>query len=396
MSEHECTMFVMGPRDESAKWDVRDLVKNVKLDTDSDYSAGTLTFDLLEVNEGFVPHDGDDVQFTWDNEKVFYGHVFKVDYTGEEVFSCTAYDNRRYLKNQDSRKWPIGTLSQRFDTACSYVGVNHAVVDSSSYKLPAKLSDGTSFWDMLKEDIEATKRMTGEQFFISDAYGRIELHKFPVKDLGIMIGDKDGQIVTSWSYDRSIDDAANIIKVVKSSQKDKQTVTTTAKGKAGQKGKAPKQTKAQKAATKKQKAADKAKKKSDKAASDKRTAELKKVYGDTGAQDPENTVISSAVAKADTVEDWGGLQVVVKEDNDKANQAQMQQLADSTLKQKNVETKEMKISTLGSLDFVVGVTFVMQIQSLADIGITNRKVTVTKVTQNFDLTNWTTDMEVTI
>lgn len=396
MSEHECTMFVMGPRNESVKWDVRELVKNVKLDTDSDYSAGTLTFDLLEVNEGFVPHDGDDVQFTWDNQKVFYGHVFKVDYTGEEVFSCTAYDNRRYLKNQDSRKWPIGTLSQRFEAACSYVGVKHKVVNNASYKLPAKLSDGTSFWDMLKEDIEATKRMTGDQYIITDNYGQLELHKVPIKDLNIMIGDKDGQIVSSWSYDRSIDDAANIVKIVKSSQKDKQTVTTTAKGEVGKKGKAPKQTKAQKAAAKKQKVDDQKKEKADKVASDKRTAELKRVYGDTGAQDPAETVLSSAVAKADDVEEWGGLQVVVKVDNDKANAAQMQAQAKATLKEKNVETKEMKLTTLGSLDFTVGVTFVMQIQSLADIGITNRKVLITKVTQNFDLTNWTTDLEVTI
>ncbi|WP_127849727.1 XkdQ/YqbQ family protein [Lacticaseibacillus hulanensis] len=325
-----CTQFIVGHRGSTDRWDVRDLATNVKLDTDDDFAAGTLTFDLLEVNEGFGPSNGDEVRFGWDNGKTFFGYIFKAGYTSDEVFSITAYDPMRYLKNQDTRVWPIGTLSQRFVTACQSVGIKYKVVTASKYKLPSKLSDGVSFFDMLQEDIEATQTGTGARFILRCNYDTVELVQTPTKALQYLVGDGTG--ITSWEYDRDIDDAYNVVKVVKTKQDKNGSATATA--------------------------------------------------------------ITSASASGSTISRWGKLQKVEKVTDDDTNLAQMKTKAAHLLRASNVEAKTMKLTVLGSMDYQLGVAFMLQVKSLVEMGL-KPVCTVRKCTQNFDPTNWTTDLEVT-
>lgn len=334
------TQFQIHTRGSTDYWDVSKLVSNVKWTTDSNFAAGSLTFDLYEVNEGFVPNNGDEVRFSWDGQKIFFGYIFKVNYTSDEVFSCTAYDWMRYLKNQDSLVWPVSTVAQRFNTACATAGIPHRVLYDGNYKLPAKVSDGVTYFSMLQDDIEATKTSFGQDMFIRDNYGTVELCAMPLPRSGSVLVVGDGSMATSWEYDRSIDDAANVVKVVKNSKKDAGKSTATAR------------------------------------------------------DDPNNTVITSQTASGSTVGRWGKLQIVEKVSDDKMNAAQMGERARALLREKNIQASSMKITAIGSLDFKVGVTFVMKIASLGDIGIKAPAVTIKKCTHNFDLNNWTTDLEV--
>lgn len=322
------TQFQIHTRGSSNYWNVLDIAKPPTLTTDADFAAGTLTFDLVEVNEGFTPHNGDEVKFAWNGVNVFFGYIFKCGYTSDEVFSVTAYDKTRYLKNQDSIVWPVSTVAQRFNTACAAAGITHKVVYDAGYKLPTKVSDGVSYFSMLQEDIETTTAEFGQQQFIRDNFGTVELCAFPLPTSGEVMLVGDGSMATSWSYDRSIDDAANSVKVEKNSQADS--------GKIG----------------------------------------------------------ATQTATGDTISKWGKLQVVSKLSDDKMNAAQQLAKAKTLLKTSNIEAETMKVSTAGSLEFYTGGTFVLKVQSLADIGIKAPVVAIGKCTQNFDPDNWTTDMEV--
>lgn len=338
------TKFEIHSRKSENYWDVRKLVKDdFTLKTDGNFAAGELDFDLFEVNEGFVPNNGDEVRFEWDNQKIFFGHIFKVNYTSDEVFSCVAYDNMRYLKNEDSLVWPVSTLTQRFTTMCKSAGVSYRIVKGSNYKLPAKVSDGVSFFSMLQEDIESVYTATKERYFIRDNFGTVELCAMPLQTSGevLVVGDKS--IATSWEYDRSIDDAANVVKVVKNSKKDAGKTTATA------------------------------------------------------SDDLNNTVITSqSASSSSTISRWGKLQIVEKVNDDKMNSAQMKSQARSLLKQHNIQESSMKVTAIGSLYFKVGSIFMLKVASLGDIGIKQPIVTVQTCTQNFSSKNWTTDMEVSL
>nr|WP_054776944.1 hypothetical protein [Lacticaseibacillus saniviri] len=96
----ELTTLSVNSRGSSQQWDIKSLATNMSYVKDSNFAAGELTFDVLEVNEGWTPQNGDEVHMSWDGVKVFFGYIFKIGYSGDEKFSITAYDKLRYLKTK--------------------------------------------------------------------------------------------------------------------------------------------------------------------------------------------------------------------------------------------------------------------------------------------------------
>lgn len=339
------TLFTIQKAGESTTWDVRQLLESdIEWTTDIDFSAGELKFKLVEVDEGFTPKSGDIVRFKWDNKPVFKGRIFKFDYDGSEVFSVTAYDSLRYFKNQDSLVWPVSTISQRFTKVAKLAGVKYKVVNGSSHKLAAEVCDSKSYFDMLKDSFKATQRATSVKHFLFDNYGTVELRKTPFKNIDYYLGDKSE--MTNFSYSRSIDDSANIVRVVRTDKKKKQTSTSTAK-----------------ASTK---------------------------------EDPKDTkFVTQTVSHPNSVKKWGRLQVVEKA-KDKANIAQMKQKAKDILKSKGKQAHTLKISTFATLNMIPGNYYPVKIKSLKDIGIGTKYMMITKATHKFTSTTETADLEMKV
>lgn len=224
------TKFVIKRRTTSAAWDVSKLVTNVKWSIDMNYSAGELDFQLLEANDGFAPHNGDVVFFEWDNRPIFKGYIFKNELKAGSSYDITAYDALRYFKNSDSLVFPVTTVGQRFNTICKYLKLDHKVITAPKYKLKSELNDNKSYFSMLQSGIISTYKHTGEHYFLKDNYGVVELRRYPYKQLNTIVGD--GSLLNDYSLTRSIDQAANVVKVVKSSttKGKKKTATEQATG----------------------------------------------------------------------------------------------------------------------------------------------------------------------
>ncbi|TPR21453.1 late control protein D [Apilactobacillus timberlakei] len=224
------TKFIIKRRTQNQAWNAKSLVTNVKYSNDMNYAAGELTFDLIEVNDGFAIHNGDVVMFEWDSHKIFKGYVFKYDFKQGATYSVTAYDGLRYFKSNDSMVFPTNTLGQRFNTICGYLELPHKVIAMPKHKLKAELSDNKSYFSMLQSGIDSTRRAGDGHYFLRDNCGTIELRKYPHYQLKMIIGDKS--LVTDYTLSRSIDQAANIVKVVKSATKkgQKKINTETASG----------------------------------------------------------------------------------------------------------------------------------------------------------------------
>lgn len=332
------TKFTIGRRTDERIWDVRGILSGeITWTTDLNYSAGSLEFELLEVDEGFTPHMGDIVQFYWDNAKVFYGYVFDFKYT-DEKFSVTAYDKMRYLKNQDSLVWPVSTLSQRFSKVAKMAGVSYRVVNGSNHKLVAEVADGKSYFDMLQTSIESTQNATGDQFFLMANYDTVELRKAPYKESAIIVGDKS--LMTKFEYEQSIDDAANVVRIVREDEDKGQRSTATA-----------------------------------------------------GTKDPDNTSFT-AVTASGNVSKWGRLQYV-ETAKDKANVVQMRQQAKDLLKLKNKATNKLTLTALGDPALVAGNSTWLKVQSLKDIGYGTKALLITKATHHFSA-DYTVEIEMKV
>ncbi|UQS85869.1 hypothetical protein MOO46_07725 (plasmid) [Apilactobacillus apisilvae] len=349
------TKFIIKRRTKDESWDVRKLVTDVKLTTDMNYSAGELDFNLIEVNDGFSVHNGDIVIFNWNHNKTFFGYIFNYELNKGGSFKVTAYDKMRYLKSTDSIMFPVSTLGQRFNTICNFLEVKHKVMANPNHKLKSEIADDKTYFSMLQSAIDKTRRATGEHFFLRDNYGTIELRKYPHYQIKFILGDKS--LVTDYTFSRSIENTANVIKVVKTSEiKGKKKVTTV---KSVGKGAKKHQKKSTKTIT---------------------TKEGKKIF--------------TKSAEGGTVEKWGKL-VYTKNITSKTNAAQMKQEAQNLLKQKNKQENQLKISAIGNVYLQAGNSVMVKIKDLSQIGVGTKKYLIKKAIHNFG-DKYTVDLELRI
>ncbi|APX72719.1 late control protein D [Companilactobacillus allii] len=325
------TKFTIGRRNSGDTWDVSSLASNIKWVTDLNFAAGTFTFDLL-FDGSFYPQSGDVVEFQWDEQKIFFGYIFKTTFK-DKKFSITAYDKMRYLKNEDSFVWPVSTISDRFDTVCKMAEINHKVINVSDYKLAAEVADSKTYFDMLKSGIDSTQKATNQMYYVFANYDVVELRKAPYNNLDIIIGDQS--LLTDFSFEKSIDDAANSVRIIKKNSSESQQTTSTA------------------------------------------TAD-----SESAGDDPKTTSFAYTDVKAHDILDWGKLQIV-ENAKDKANNAQMKQRADELLKEKNRETYTLSLDCLGNTSLIAGNSVNLQISELSKAGFYVGNTAIIKATHNF-------------
>ena len=309
-------------------YDLRNVVANVKWTTDLNFSAGELTFDLIQKAHPIIPYTGDIIKFRWSHHKIFYGYVFKYEVKEDNTVSVTCYDKERYLKNQDSIVWKAGTVADRFNNVCKRAGIKHKVVDKPTHKVAAEVCDGKTYFDMLKSAITKTLSATKHMYYVYCNYDVVELRRAPYKKLKIIIGSKSS--ITGFSYAVDINDTANVVKVIQKDVKKSQSKSATAKQKKGN-GKNQKTTSAKAKTSKKDEA--------------------------------KRTSFKSVSAKGDSTEQWGKLQVTVNKKN-KANHAQMVKQAKDELRKRNRANKELTVDCIGNVDLVAGNAVTIKINDI--------------------------------
>lgn len=213
-------------RDGKTGYDLSKNVSNAKWTTDLNYSAGELTFDLVFDQKPKKPALGGIIKYWYNGRKVFYGYVFDVKIQTDRTVSVTAYDRLYYLKSQDAIVWPTMTLAARFTQVCKRAGVTHKVTVKNTHKVKAEISDGKTYFDMLKSAVNKTFKSTGHYYFLATNWATVELRRAPYKKLSMIVGDKSGML--SGSLEESITNAYNIVKVYAKHTKGKKTSTAGA------------------------------------------------------------------------------------------------------------------------------------------------------------------------
>ena len=213
-------------------YELKDLVYNIKWTTTMDFSAGELTFDLVQPYDqaNIIPYTGDIIKFSWDKQKVFYGYVWTYTLKKDRVVSVSCYDSMRYLKNEDTLIFKANNAGQRFKTICSKAGIKGAAIKSPTTKLKATIYEGKTYFDMLQDSFNKTLKKSSHKYFLTTNYDRVELRRVPHKKLDFYIGDSSGLIDATYSVD--IENTYNTIRVIKSdSKKHKIAAATTVSGK---------------------------------------------------------------------------------------------------------------------------------------------------------------------
>ena len=155
--------YIMHIIDQESKdgFDVSELAYNITHTTTLQGQAGKLTFnlrkdpnDILHISMGSV------VKFWYDDIPIFYGYVFNLKTSREEVYQVTAYDQMRYLQNHDYFLVEDLSLQDIFKDICTQLKMQYKILGKANsnkdVKIEKHLFADASYFDILQYAINET------------------------------------------------------------------------------------------------------------------------------------------------------------------------------------------------------------------------------------------------
>lgn len=193
-------------------YDISEIITPPTWSTSLESQPGTLEFNMIEDPKVFL-RAGDTIEMKIDGKKIFEGKVFRRSKLKDKLWKITAYDNMRYLQNEDTLLFPANPVSSRFKKICQAQGLPHKVRDTSYYNCSPVIKDKHSYYSMIEEAIEETRKGSGARFGVWSNGSTLELFLLNRMITKIVIGDQS--LLTDYEYEASIDDMYNSVKVMR-------------------------------------------------------------------------------------------------------------------------------------------------------------------------------------
>ena len=100
-------------------YNITDIAGKITISDSIDGTAGKLTCILeKDPNNLLQISNGSSISFIVDGKGFFFGYIFKIGTDANENYKITAYDQMRYLKNQDVYVTKNMTASDIFAKIC--------------------------------------------------------------------------------------------------------------------------------------------------------------------------------------------------------------------------------------------------------------------------------------
>lgn len=208
-------------------FDVSELASQIRYFTSMEGQPGKLTFMLeKDPNNILTISVGSIVSFKIVEDKVekgiFFGYVFTLGTDATEAYEVVAYDQMRYLKNEDIYNMKDMTASKLFIDLCNILGIQRYSVNiPSGYVLPTKLFNKQTYFNMIDWACKETllKSPMHQYFFVRDVFGTLQFNELENAKTDYIIGD--GSMLTDYKYELDIDsDTYNKVSIVKVSEKE--------------------------------------------------------------------------------------------------------------------------------------------------------------------------------
>ena len=138
-------------------------------------TPGELTFTVLKDSNIDIT-EGNVVIFKMDKYNIFYGYLFKKSKSKDGEIKCTAYDQLRYFKNEDTYCYKNKTYSEVLKYLCTeYKLTFSSSVTDTKYKIPYAVEDNVSLFEMLKNARKETAYATGQLYVLFDDFGSLTI-----------------------------------------------------------------------------------------------------------------------------------------------------------------------------------------------------------------------------
>jgi hypothetical protein len=202
------------PREQRV-FDISEIVEQLSWSTSLGAKPGELRLlvvgDLIEFAMGAM------VEVLDGEQGIFQGFVFGARLSQEQHVELTAFDQTRYLKNQDTLVLGAMPIHQVFRSICGQYGLKMGTVDESAYTCAPAIHEGRSLWDVLQSYADETLARSQKLYIVRDAFGQLELRDVETLHTNLLIDDVS--VITAYDYEISIaDNTYNQIKLGKESK----------------------------------------------------------------------------------------------------------------------------------------------------------------------------------
>lgn len=183
--------------------------EGIEWSTERHGTPGKLTFKVLDDAKLKIM-EGNSVRFKYKGKKVFYGFIFTRKIS-DGVMTVTAYDQLRYLKNKDTYVYSKRTMTWLVKKIASDFSLKKGTLADTKYKIPSRVEDDKSLFDMIESAHDLTLINTGEMYVLYDDFGKLTLKNLEKMKVQIVIDEETCQ---TCEFTSSIDkDVYNQVKV---------------------------------------------------------------------------------------------------------------------------------------------------------------------------------------
>lgn len=191
-------------------YDISTIAQQTQISKSLDGTAGKLTTILQkDPNNLLKIANGSQIHFIVDGKPFFFGYVFKIGTDMDTNYKITCYDSMRYLKNSDNwySKRLLGlTASQIFEQICNQYELKYEIKVPTKYVPPIYNFTNKSLYTIAKRGMDLASINDKKHYFITTEYDKLVWSEISYEGerLGIQLGDSS--LVTSYTYEKSIDD----------------------------------------------------------------------------------------------------------------------------------------------------------------------------------------------
>ena len=163
--------------------------------------------------------NGSIVRFSVDDKGIFYGYVFSIGTDADENYKITAYDQMRYLKNTDIYTFSNMAASDIFAKLCRDYNLKYTVKTPTKFVPAPYCFDGKTLYNIMERGMNLASINDNTLYFIIDDFGTLTWSTFTAEGTQTSIQLGDASLVTSYTYEKSIDnDTFNRIKLYRQNQ----------------------------------------------------------------------------------------------------------------------------------------------------------------------------------
>ena len=200
-------------------YDISQIAGQITVTKNIDGNAGKLTvllqkdpYNLLQIANGSI------ISFVVDKVGMFFGYVFTIGTDATQTYKITAYDQMRYLKNEEVYVTKDMTSSQIFEKVCYDNQLKYNIKVPTNYIPSAFLHDKKTLYEVINRGRKLANVYDKKQYYITDEFGTLTWSELGSEKTNVIIGESS--LLTDYQYEKSIDkETYNQVKMYRDNSK---------------------------------------------------------------------------------------------------------------------------------------------------------------------------------